>query len=77
MKIMRNVNAYIAFEFLAPNCKTTLLGKNVNYLQILLLVFEQLLVSDQMEFHFSKPNIFDVLLQVVLGRQNLNNHLQE
>lgn len=27
MKIMRKVNAYTAFEFLAPDCKTTLLGK--------------------------------------------------
>ena len=70
MKIMRKVYAHTAFEFLAPDCKTFFSwGKKKSICKFFFLYSEKLLVSDQMQFHFSKPNIFDDLLQVFLEIQ--------
>lgn len=70
MKIMKKVYAHRAFEFLGPDCKIFFLGKKKRSIcKFFFLYSEQLLVRDQMQFHFSKPNIFYDLLQVFLQIQ--------
>lgn len=61
--------AHTAFEFLAPDCKTFFSWKKKSICKFFFLYSEQLLVSDQMQFHFSKPSIFDDLLKVFLEIQ--------
>lgn len=69
MKIMRKVSAHTAFEFLAPDRKTFFSWRKVSICKLFFLYSEQLLVSGQMEFGFSKSNTFDDLLQIFLEIQ--------
>lgn len=69
MQIMRKVYAHTAFEVLVPDCKTFFSWKKISICKFFFLCSEQLLVSDQMQFHFSNPNIVDDLLQVFLEMQ--------